>query len=285
MEILVSRPQDIVLNVTYNNLPVDADATPTATVECTWPEVTSRAGTVTKISTGVYKVNVLYSEVQYPKTITVTWEFSLSGSPVTQRQYVSVVPEYSTVEELLIVSPDSATLGEVLEASNFARVLIETVTHQKFYPRFNSYTVRGSGTDRLLLPERILSVSKVARGQENLLPTYSCSITDTNYGIKVYDPLLDPDLVAQGILFPKTERFQIDGVFGWETVPPDVSRAHKLLVNDWFCGDTVFAKKYVHKQKAADWSSELLTLAFKDTGNSFADRLLAPYVHSFMAVI
>lgn len=285
MQILVSRPEDIVFTITYNNAPVDADVMPEATVECTWPEVTTRTGVVTKISTGVYKTDVLYSEVQYPKTISVTWDFILNGSPVKQTQLVSVVPEYSDLSQLVEIAPDSATLGEVIEASNFARILIESVTHQKFYPTFCSYTIRGSGNDRLLLPARIISIEKVARQQEDLLSSYSYGVTDSNFGIKLFDPQLDSSLVAQGITFSKNKRFQVDGVFGWSAVPENVSKAHKLLVNDWFCGDTIFVKKYVQKQKAADWSSELYTLAFKETGNSFADRLLAPYVHSFMAVV
>jgi hypothetical protein len=285
MEILASRPQDVTLTVTYNNSVVDADSLPEATVTCTWPEQTTRAGFVTKVSTGVYSVNLLYSEVQYPKTILIEWKFALSGEEVTQNQEVSVVPEYSSITDLVEISPSSATLSEVLDASNFARALVEAVAHQKFYPRFKSYTTQGSGTDRLLLPDRAISIEKVARGQEDLLDYYSYGITDTKYAIKLFDPELDPDLVAKGIQFSKSERFQIDGVFGWESVPENVSKAHKLIVNDWFCKDTILAKKYVQKQKAADWSSELLSLAFKDTGNSFADRLLAPYVKSFMVVI
>lgn len=235
-------------------------------------------------------------------TLTVEWSWAgteltstgISTTPTaTQRDTYEVVTPILSKVEIKNIHPD-ATDAEIIAVERATRHIINAYTGQRFGRFVGVKRVRGNGTQVLNLPERLVSLSKV----NGSAITNLYLLDESGYTLRHYPwgvPPLKADYhglhyTTNGVIHnPNNVRlgdwsqgavYEIDGTWGWEEVPSQVSEAARLLVNDYACADTNYRDKYLTSMTAADWRIQFHPGAFRNTGNVRADQLLRDFIIS-----
>lgn len=297
MEIYCYDTQDVYLEVKSGSTLVDADTLPTATITSDEPpdDVISRSLTVTKTATGKYKVPLIISDTFVERTLKITWQYVIGGISVSYPVYVSVVRQYSSLDELKAKYPTKSD-ADIIEGSRFAKLLIDSVTNRTFGSRFDIIKLRGNNKNTLVFREPILNVSKIYRDTDIIYdsslvsndmtliysPTGYAITSDVRTDPQEYDQTLD--LFNNGKFYSGHD-YIVHGRFGYDFVPEDIKQAHRLLVNDWFCSDTIWKKKYIESQDVSEWKVKFDSRAYAGTGNFFVDAILEKYTLTPMVVL
>jgi hypothetical protein len=169
------------------------------------------------------------------------------------------------------------------------RGIIENYTGQRFGPFIDkALEIQGDGGDSLDLPINLLALNSI-------LNNYGDDITDLVEiypnnnrilqrnsrfrGAHYYEIKRDLDWNAYHI-FNERYIFRINGNWGWPYVPPKVSQAASLLLNDFLGGNEVaeMRKQGVFEAQLGDFKLRLNADQWGTTGNIQADSLLADYV-------
>lgn len=290
MELYRYEPQPITLSISVNSALTDPDQLPVATIKSAQSNEPPREMVVTKVSVGLYRAEVLYSDVLYDKRFDVTWSYELDGAPVIKKTFHEVSTPYNSVEFLAsTVSPDEATVEEIRLASRYAKSIIDSVCGRSFGQRYIKMNVYGENKETIVVNEPIVTILQISTGGDVIYDSESnsnqidVSITPTGQGITISGDgdLISPDPAQR---FNRGTIYQIGGIFGWDYVPIEVEQAHALLVNDWFCNDSKWKKNYVESVKAADWNLKYDSRVYTETGNFYADTLLLDYHHRAMVI-
>lgn len=274
-----------------------ADALPVATL-------TAADGTTRDLSieqdappTGIddrYHVVLTMADTQNEGDIKVTWEFSINDVDVEKVDQFSVVTPYLSISEIKDILGEDATDDEAREAEAGVRHIINAHCGQTFGKFVGKRSITGSGDTNLRMPQRLISYSTIngnaywndilaLRGGGWFLSrkhVYAPSIRadfdgwhqDPNSGV-----ITAPYSRAYGT-FQEHFEYEIDGIWGWESVPEPVKAAAKLLVNDYACGDSLYRDRFLTSMTAADWRIQFHEGAFSNTGNVRANQLLAEFV-------
>ncbi|MCA1799843.1 MAG: hypothetical protein LC650_00930 [Actinobacteria bacterium] len=157
-----------------------------------------------------------------------------------------------------------------------------------------AYVIQGQDSDQLALPKRIINLTDV-EVLDDPSPTQSYSVLDYT----TFDPdapwtlrrkrtayvgrSINP--VSRYRFFKYPDLYRVSGDWGWNMVPPDVTRAATLLVQDYFCDDAKYREKFIDNIRAGDWRMEFRATGDETTGNANADMLLTGYRNVAMAVI
>ena len=292
MDIYRNETQDLYLYVKVGSVLTDADALPVANLESTL-EVSpiDRNPTVTKVDTGVYTIGLINSDISIERDLIVTWEYDLGGIPETQTHEYSVVTAYSTLDDLKsLPSTADATDEDIQEAARFAKALIEEYTGQKFGLWYAEMWKDGNGQDTLTLNSRISAINDISHDSTVIYDSalddnvISISISPTARAIRIVEEtdvivIPDTEFVPGSGRFHNNEHYKITGWFGWQSVPSNIKDVHKLLVDDWFCGESKWRKRYIEKIKLTrDSEITFDSRSFTGTGNFYVDKLLDPYV-------
>lgn len=292
MDIYRNETQDLYLYVKVGSTLTDADATPVANLESTLDiSPIDRNPTVTHVDTGIYKIGLINSDVSLERDLTVTWEYDLGGLPETQTHEYTVVTAYSTLDELkTLPSTADATDEDILIAARFAKALIEEYTGQTFGLWYDEIWFDGNGQDTATINSRISSINELVHNAtviyDSALDTNDITLTvsPTAHAIRIEsapDVIVIPEteFVPGAGVFHNNEHYKVTGWFGWSSVPTNISDAHKLLVDDWFCGESKWRKRYIEKIKLTrDSEITFDSRSFTGTGNFYVDKLLDPYV-------
>ena len=78
-------------------------------------------------------------------------------------------------------------------------------------------------------------------------------------------------------LFPKTYDYKIYVESGYTSVPSDITKAVKFLMEDIACGKMDYYKKYVSDYKTDQYSLKFDARVFEGTGNILVDKILSKY--------
>lgn len=246
------------------------------------------------LATGLATATLPYEAVKQEGVVKVVLSYSFENANHEQTKYINVVTpilEIYEVKELLNTVDDNEAFK--LEAA--VRSIINAHTGQTFGLYEGKIPVRGTGAKSLHLPKRLVSLN---------------TINDIDFGVHVYVdgggwylsnfvgyPTIKSDLDTQHISGPYASDgpiyapriygyadyvqnlvYNIDGRWGWESVPEPVREAAKLLINDYACEDSAYRDRYLTSMTAADWRIQFNQGAFVETGNVRADQLLAEYV-------
>lgn len=290
MEVYLNQPVNQTLKVRFNGVLIDADATPTATLTSqpfSGPDV-DHALTVTRVSTGEYEAALLFADTAIERRLWVTWEYAVSGEIVQTASPVDIITEYNTLDELSSIAPQGSTDAEIREASEFARQLIEVETSRTFGSHYRRIRFLGSGRDTQTFLEPVLEIVSIESDEtvlyDDTTEAISVYVTPSTMAITISDYYAFDYVYSHGV-FKDNKYYNIYARFGYEAVPDDIKRAHKLLVNDWFCMDAISRKKYVIEQDAGDSRLKFDPRAFSGTGNFYVDNILQGYKRIVMVVI
>lgn len=251
---------------------------------------------------------------------TVTWSWTQSGRARTKEiQYNVVAPYVHPVDaayrlgfSLDPASPSYRSSDEVYAAEKMARYAIEAYTNGFFGNRLDTTEELGQGTDVLVISDFITKVHKLWENDtlvyhDGVLNNfgYPIVITGSKQGIRIQAEM---DLVEYsseytgnlGIsdsnyyrgnpsfrypAFRQTWNYKIEGQFGFDSVPSEISECAIMLINDYLCSDSTWRRKYITDIKTSDWNISFGSGSTKGTGNAVVDTILDGFARHSMLVI
>jgi hypothetical protein len=283
-QIYVNTTEKVYLKIYQDGVPTDSDYNPTYSVTVVGSGNTPRTGTAVHESTGVYYVLTELDESLLECQISVTWQYTVSGETSGKTDYINVVTPYVNFYEMKAKFPDE-TNAEVENAELFARYMINNYTGQSFGKRSDIIKMHGNDKEVLVLPQRIISLTEI-KLEDEVVWTPSVNdfgrnveITDTNYGLRAYkfDEVPVWSDGPSSTVWNKYKWYSLSGVYGWEQVPDEVNFVAQLLVEDYFCKETAWKKRFVEQINASDWRIVFNQKQFQGTGNFFADQILSDF--------
>jgi hypothetical protein len=269
---------------------------PNSTVNVT-AEYSLTTGPVTQIGTSKSPTentiwNLTLPYLPEEGTVKVTWKFTISGTEYTKDEFYNVVTPYVSTRWIRKNLLEDATDEQIKAAESSARYIINAHTGQNFGRRNEKISVFGTGKNSVALPSRLISATTINGSAFNSSwysitgdgwylthPTFGVPPVKADYyGLHEINGVIYNPYNVNIKAFGNKVRYEIDGTWGWENVPQEITEAAKLLINDYACNEGVYRDKYLTSMTAADWRIQFHSGAFNKTGNVRADQLLSDYV-------
>jgi hypothetical protein len=276
--------------------------------------ITQLVATKSEVDFGTYQVIFPFSLTTRPRKFRLEWTYAIGSELVKHYSIVDVVRPYvdlgDAMEDLDFGTdpsdPNNKTYHELIMAEKWARKTIESYTGQQFYLYNDLHVVYGDGADSLRLPFKISELHELYENDILLVDTinninnwnYDTQISESGFGIRINRASMLDNTVytANGMIPPSINDtyngvfkngsvYKIQGVYGWDKLPEDVSEACINLMRDYFSKDRKWREKYLAGVQSFDWNFKYNTGAFVGTGNLYVDQILLPYVLTQMVVI
>ena len=214
---------------------------------------------------------------------------------------------YSVVRPYINPSTMGETASEIATATaneEMARAIIDSIIIQGFYYKKITFETAGLGADYIPL---WMDAKKILQVYENNVLIYdaanptayerSFEITkDKSAIVEGYTGILNRDESAPLILpasnsdqidlnftyrgFPRGFDYKIVLESGYTTVPSDITRAAKLLIEDISCGKLDYYKRYISDYSTDQFKLKFNNEVFSGTGNLIVDKILSKYAKS-----
>lgn len=251
---------------------------------------------------GMLKFELPYFLSQTDNYLEVRWRFSYVENGQTYEfnntTQVEVVSPILSLREINAIVRDGADweLDELMALEKSVRHIIQAHTGQFFGKFIGRKRVAGSGESFLRLPARLLELKSIngsigwnevlsVRGSGWFLESRATGIPTIRADYDGWHenpytghvPIVAPYSKVL-MSFNKHMEYEIDGVWGWHSVPGAVKEAARLLINDYACADSNYRDRFLTSMTAADWRIQFHEGAFSNTGNVRANQLLAEYV-------
>ena len=172
------------------------------------------------------------------------------------------------------------TEQNAIEYERVARFIIDSKVGE-FRRYRKTINAVGLGLDYLPIRDRITKIYSLKENSETVDPTtYSISNDQTSI-VTVEEDRLESKPVWRNrysyASFTEDFDYEIDGDFGWQTIPSKIQEACILLMQDIACGNNKYINKYIQKYSTDGYSIEFAKFAFSTTGNKIVDDILARY--------
>lgn len=251
---------------------------------------------------GRYQLDLTWRETSFDGTLEIIWKGEDGLYPFTREQYVDVVTPLVKLYDMRTLFGNS-NLGDadLMELERNVRLTIESYTGQKFGYEKGTKLVTGTGEKRMALPSRLAKLYSVTGGPVTYFNVsadgWYLHLGWKNYlGIKEMPPedYVDNVTLVSGVIhvpdtywkkFHRGTTYGIEGEWGYQSVPEDVTEAALLLANDFGTGENLYRDRYLDVIKSGDWNLAFNPDAFKGTGNARADDLLRKYRREGMVII
>lgn len=115
------------------------------------------------------------------------------------------------------------------------------------------------------------------RGASDSFTLYNTN-DSPNFAYDVYDTKTFSDYGGNSVMFPSGWDYVVWVEAGWPIIPQDIKQATNLIINDIKCNNLPYVNQYISEYKSDQFNIKFNDLAFKDTGNRIADRILSAYV-------
>lgn len=126
------------------------------------------------------------------------------------------------------ITEDQATDEELRKAIQAATLIAESFCNRDFWRREETYKLDGNGTPVLFLDDRpVISIAKLTVDDSELADTEYAL-----YGDPGYIRLSEPDFTTDRIFPCGVQNVEVEGQFGYETIPFDVRQACIILAVD-----------------------------------------------------
>jgi hypothetical protein len=242
-----------------------------------------------------YRGEIYYNLSMTPETTILRGDLVWVDTITVMRPYVSPLTIAETPEDIA-----NAVIYEEI-----ARAIINSITGGFMYKREVVEAV-GLGNDYLSVPFRL---NRIVRVYENDLIVYDAEPADEETWTNVRDYYITPDKASISVVMPSATGFNRTqsrpvnirrGAFsdyggnsvmfpsgwdyvvlvetGWPIIPQDIKQATSLLINDIKCNNLPYVNQYISEYKSDQFNIKFNDLAFKDTGNRIADKILSAYV-------
>lgn len=234
-------------------------------------------------------VVIPFKHTQEDGKIRVELDFTdgLDGEFTVIREIDVVTPLFTAVDfsegdfdQMIGVTPEN-----LKDLERFIRHIIEAYTGQSFGYSRRKYKVenvhRGVTFDTPLVKFEGIS-DLYAKGAMTTTNSVPYEIVDDGFGV-VFD--WDNFHAKTDTFFLTSKRqggaYEIEGYFGYQSVPQDVREAAKILIGLFNCDQTLWRDRYIENLRNADGSTIRYNEgAYWGTGSVTADQLLSKYVRS-----
>lgn len=221
-------------------------------------------------------------------------------------------------ETIELVRPyvDPSTMGELpsevsayAEKEELARAVIDSIVPDGFYLKKVVLDTTGLGLDYLPLwvdakkvlkvyennvlvfdassPETSRTIYKVSEDKTSIIEDYAGTFNRKESAPQelLASPSDYVDLAYLGFRgFPKTYDYKVILEAGVYSVPSDIARATKLLIEDIECGKLEYYKRYVSSYNTDQFRIQFDRQSFEGTGNLIVDKILSKYVKSIRKI-
>jgi hypothetical protein len=285
-ELLINNLSTVEYTIYVDGVATNADGSVTAKAFLNGAET----GTTLNVSTpsvGKYKALVPISMLSLEGEVRVEWAFLLQTNPVVISEYYDVVTPYAPWSYFQA----NTTYSDFLECERIARKIIDWYCGQSFGKRLATYGVEGSDMNGLRMPRRLITLTEV---RWNDVYTNPSVITAPS----PYDGWVEYtwELVSDGWIlrtprsrnkidaaypikfsFKRNTTYNVEGLWGWNSVPTNVEEAAKIIIANLLCKDQKYRDKYLESIATGDWDIKFMREAFAGTGSVTADQLLSEY--------
>lgn len=285
-ELLVNNLSTVEYTIYIDGVETNADSAVIAKAFLNGSE-TGTTLNVTTPSVGKYKALVPMSMVSEEGEVRIEWSFALQSNPVVLSEEYAVVTPYAPWGYF----KSKATYADYLECERVARKIIDWYCGQTFGKITATYAVEGSDTNGLRMPRRLLSLTEVR--WEDIYTNPSIITAPSPYdGWVEYNW----ELMANGWIlrtprsrrrmdaayptrfsFKRNTSYNVEGVWGYSSVPTNVEEAAKIVIANLLCKDQKYRDRYLESIATGDWDIKFMEEAFKGTGSVTADQLLKDY--------
>lgn len=246
--------------------------------------------TVTAI-TGGYRVVLPFSLVSDDRQFEIRWAFDYDEESTQSYQtttYVEVVTPYMTKDELILDLPEAESLSD-REFKNLERKIrgvIDNYTGQSFGRYKGKKRIVGSGDEQLKLATRLVRMDDLSGA--NIVDSGYYTVRGDGWYVGLEAPLPDGDYVFENVIrdpdsiwkrggFKDNVVYEIDGTWGYDSVPSDVRQAFAILCEDEICPQSEYRDRYLKSISGEGWRYEYVPEAYEGTGSVITDQLLAHY--------
>jgi hypothetical protein len=267
------------------------------------------------ITTSLNDLSVTTEEVVASDGEVINFDFSSKYDGSYRVQVYSVEDSFDLYDDTITVvrpyvNPNTigTTASEVVTATGheeLARAIIDSVIPQGFYYKKVTMETVGLGADYLPLwidakkilqvyenntiiydsssPENYARHFEITKDKTAITETYLDTINRFE-GAKNILPaggtdLLDLNLTSIGA-FPRGYDYKIVMEAGYTTVPSDIERAAKILIEDISCGKLEYYKRYISSYNTDQYKIQFDKMIFEGTGNILVDKILSKYIRS-----
>lgn len=252
------------------------------------------SGTVESSSNSVVSVDL---PTEYDASFLITVDESETFVDLV-RPYVDPNTQGTTASEI----------SEYAEHEELARAIIDSIVKEGFYYKKRVIETTGLGSDYLPIWADAKKVLKVVENNavvwdinnpENYEIQYKLSDNKTAITQEYSDvinryessPILlrgatsDYDNTLYSFRgFPKTWDYSVTLATGHRTVPSDIVRAAKLLIEDISCGKLDYYKRYISQYNTDQFRLQFDKQVFEGTGNILVDKILSKYTKSIRSI-
>jgi len=266
-----------------------------------------RAGVSTPATPSGLSAPIPYSITCTDGDFDTVWDYTVSGSPdiYTRVDRNTVVTPYFSKADLIAYSTIFASMTDqqAVNLERLVRSVINKVTSQDFGSKSGSVISYGTGDSILLLPEHCEQfISLAYSNNPTVLLDSEYRLLNKGYGIEqvgidngytIKVPAYEEQFGNQVITpyyflvdrFKDNIGYQVNGVFGYSSVPDDVVLAALILAEALSHDETTWQDRYVGSIKAADWAIEFNGGRFGGTGNAKVDLILSKYIQNRISII
>jgi hypothetical protein len=195
------------------------------------------------------------------------------------------------------ISPSPSRVAEYTQSEELARAIIDSIIPEGFYYKKETIETTGLGADYIPVwkdAKRIVAVYEnnelvtdrtfeFAKDMTAIIQTYADRL-NRNESASIIIPLAASDAVDFNYQapsgFPKTFDYRLVVEAGYTTVPSDIVRAAKLLIEDIECGKLDYYKRYLSDYSTDQFKLRFDAKLFEGTGNLIVDKILSKYAKS-----
>lgn len=285
-ELLINNLSTVDYTIYIDGIATNADGAVTAKAYLN-NELSGTSISVTSPATGKYKALLPMSMVTSEGFLRIEWSFSIQSNLVVLSEEYIVITPYAPWS----VFQAKATYQDFLDCERIARRVIDAYTGQTFGKLNTKFTIEGIDTNGLKLPRRLLSLTEVKWFDQYTNPSVITAPSPSD-GWNEYDWELVADgwilrtprsrsridaVCTQKYSFKRNTSYQVEGIWGYGSVPINIQEAAKIIISNLLCKDQKYRDKYLKAIGTNDWDLEFMKEAFQGTGSVTADQLLNEY--------
>lgn len=244
--------------------------------------------------TGAVTISIPFSLTGIDQEFDIYINFSLGSELVAISERIAIVTGLLSRADAEAISP-----GRYEDTEPIVRHIIETITGRSFGKWQGSFVVGGQAYSAIELPERLISLDSVYRGdtaEDNAmyyLKGDGWYLAKQRFSVDAASSIEFNTPDGEPIAYPFRSSgkfvadalYTISGTWGYENVPFKIQQAAKLLFADYVCNESTYRNKYIESISTQGWKANFNEQAFTGTGNVLVDQLISDYVKHGMFTI
>jgi hypothetical protein len=242
----------------------------------------------TAIAGGKTVTGIPYEVTRFDGKFDIEYTYTVSGQSYTKIESHEVVTPLFTPTALKSFDPDfnSVSDADIKNLEWLIRNLFYNLTGQRFGLENSTIAVYGTGGKALSLPKRSAEPVGPVFGDS----TYPAIVTNDGWVVRGYQneswiDKFEPSYSAAPQTFAQGQAYYLTGLWGYYSVPDDVSLAAMTLAQDYGCDQSIWRERYMKTVTISDMRFEFDGRAFIRTGNVNVDQILDRYARVRLVVL